>query len=159
VFRRDVVKGHDGMVVKDTKTHRAYRVALDPVTITVLTEQRARWEARADAVGIPLAPSAHVFADEPSGREYTRPEAITMRWVRLRKRAELGNVRLHDLRHFAATSLLGAGVPVHVVAGRLGHARPTTTLNVYSHFIESGDRAAAAAMGSIIDGPTTRAGN
>ena len=58
------------------------------------------------------------------------------------------------LRHFAATSLLGAGVPVHVVAGRLGDARPTTTLNVYSHFIESGDRAAAVAMGTIINAAT-----
>jgi integrase len=76
---------------------------------------------------------------------------MTMRWVRLRKRAGLGDSRLHDLRHFAATSMLGAGIPVHVVAGRLGHARPTTTLNIYSHFIESGDRAAAEAMSGIID--------
>ena len=43
--------------------------------------------------------------------------------------------RLHDLRHLHATTLLLAGVPVHVVAARLGHADPTMTLRVYSHVL------------------------
>jgi integrase len=47
--------------------------------------------------------------------------------------------RLHDLRHVHATTLLRAGlragVPVHVVAARLGHADPSTTLRVYAHVI------------------------
>jgi integrase len=34
----------------------------------------------------------------------------------------LPHARLHDLRHVHATLLLIAGVPVHVVAERLGHA-------------------------------------
>jgi integrase len=151
IFRRAVVKGAGGIVVKDTKNHRAYRVVLDAITAAVLVEHRQLWLARTKAASVELDDSCYVFAVEPSGRELTRPEAMTMRWVRLRKRAGLGHSRLHDLRHFAATSMLGAGVPVHVVAGRLGHARPTTTLNVYSHFIESGDRAAAEAMSGIID--------
>ena len=33
----------------------------------------------------------------------------------------------------------------------LGHARPATTLNVYSHFVDSGDRAAADTIGQILD--------
>ncbi|MEV0351501.1 tyrosine-type recombinase/integrase [Nonomuraea sp. NPDC050680] len=36
----------------------------------------------------------------------------------------LPHARLHDLRHIHATTLLLAGVPVHVVAARLGHADP-----------------------------------
>ena len=43
--------------------------------------------------------------------------------------------RLHDLRHVHATTLLLAGVPVHVVAARLGHADPSITLRVYAHVI------------------------
>lgn len=34
------------------------------------------------------------------------------------------HARLHDLRHLHATTLLLSGVPVHVVAARLGHADP-----------------------------------
>jgi integrase len=43
--------------------------------------------------------------------------------------------RLHDLRHVHATTLLRAGVPVHVVAARLGHADPSITLRAYAHVI------------------------
>ena len=47
----------------------------------------------------------------------------------------LPSARLHDLRHLHATTLLLAGVPVHVVAARLGHADPAVTLRVYSHVL------------------------
>jgi hypothetical protein len=47
----------------------------------------------------------------------------------------LPRARLHDLRHVHATTLLLAGVPVHVVAARLGHADPSITLRVYAHVI------------------------
>jgi len=38
-------------------------------------------------------------------------------------------------RHLHATTPLLAGVPVHVVAARLGHADPAVTLRVYSHVL------------------------
>ncbi len=47
----------------------------------------------------------------------------------------LPHARLHDLRHLHATTLLLAGVPVHVVAARLGHSDPAVTLRVYSHVL------------------------
>ena len=52
-------------------------------------------------------------------------------------------IRLHDLRHLHATLLLKAGVPVHVVAARLGHADPAITLRVYAHVLD--DQASGAA--------------
>jgi integrase len=53
----------------------------------------------------------------------------------------LPHARLHDLRHLHATT----GVPVHVVAARLGHADPAVTLRVYSHV----PREHAAGVGDI----------
>ena len=44
-------------------------------------------------------------------------------------------IRLHDLRHLHATLLLLEGVPVHVVANRLGHSDPAVTLRVYAHVL------------------------
>ena len=52
-------------------------------------------------------------------------------------------VRLHDLRHLHATTLLLSGVPVHVVAARLGHTDPAITLRVYAHVIHGAEAAAA----------------
>lgn len=51
----------------------------------------------------------------------------------------------HQLRHYHASVLLEAGVPVTVIAQRLGHASCKTTLDIYSHVIEhQQDRAVAA---------------
>ena len=58
-------------------------------------------------------------------------------------KAQLPHARLHDLRHLHATTLLLSGVPVHVVAARLGHADPAITLRVYAHVIRSAEAAAA----------------
>ena len=55
----------------------------------------------------------------------------------------LPHARLHDLRHFHATTLQLAGVPVHVVAARLDHADPSATLRAYAHVIR--DQIAEAA--------------
>ena len=56
---------------------------------------------------------------------------------------QLPHARLHDLRHIHATTLLLSGVPVHVVAARLGHADPAITLRVYAHVIRTAEAAAA----------------
>ena len=69
---------------------------------------------------------------------------------RLCEKEGLLDVRLHDLRHFVATQLLSAGVDVRTVAGRLGHRNAATTLNVYAHFVEQTDRAAADIMGGVL---------
>ena len=66
----------------------------------------------------------------------------------------LPHARLHDLRHLHATTLLLAGVPVHVVAARLGHADPAVTLRVYSHVLREhalgvGDIFARAVQASV----------
>ena len=46
---------------------------------------------------------------------------------------------LHELRHTHATILLRDGVPVHIVAKRLGHRDPSVTLNVYADAIADDD--------------------
>ncbi len=64
-------------------------------------------------------------------------------------------MRLHDLRHFAATRLLAAGIDVRTVSGRRGHANAATTLATYSHFIGAADVHAADVLGEIV-GPKSK---
>ncbi|GCE31152.1 hypothetical protein KDA_66360 [Dictyobacter alpinus] len=49
------------------------------------------------------------------------------------QKANLPDIRFHDLRHSAATILLSMGVNVKVIQELLGHANVSITLNIYSH--------------------------
>lgn len=152
---RAIVAIQGGLVEKDTKTHAARRIALDPGTLAVLAEQHSDAMQRADAADAELLPTAYVFSAEPDGRIPWTPTTVT-KWFRSTCDAVgIENVRLHDLRHFAATRLLAAGVPVRTVSGRLGHANAATTLTVYAHFLEASDQAAAEVMGGLIASPAT----
>jgi hypothetical protein len=75
---------------------------------------------------------------------------VTKRFAQVRDELGYGDMRLHDLRHFAATRLMAAGVPVRTVSGRLGHANPSTTLSVYAHFVEASDQEAASVVGKLV---------
>jgi integrase len=64
----------------------------------------------------------------------------------------LSESRLHDLRHFMATQLLGAGVDPKVVAQRSGWSKVTTMLDRYAHALPVNDRAAADVLGEMLTG-------
>jgi len=59
-------------------------------------------------------------------------------------------VRFHDLRHSAATMLLGLGIPLRVVSEVLGHSQCSTTLNIYGHALPAAMGEAAAAMDAAL---------
>lgn len=61
-----------------------------------------------------------------------RPETYSIVFHRLADEAGLRRVRLHDLRHTSVTLMLGAGIPVHVVASVHGHD-PAITQRIYAH--------------------------
>jgi integrase len=73
------------------------------------------------------------------------PDTVTSLMTKLIRASKqlLPHARLHDLRHLHATTLLLSGVPVYVVAARLGHADPAITLRVYAHVIRCAEAAAA----------------
>ncbi|MCJ7437514.1 MAG: site-specific integrase, partial [Acidimicrobiia bacterium] len=150
LFARGIVDGPNGVVLKDTKSGRAYRAAIDDSLVELLTKHRARSEARAAAGGVEIVTSGFVFSYEADASRPWRPDGVTNRFGRLRRAAGLESVRLHDLRHYVATALLAAGVPVTTVAGRLGHARASTTLNVYAHFVAATDHHAADVLGALL---------
>jgi integrase len=146
----------DQLREKDTKTHAKRRVSLDPETRNSLNVHHRRCEQRARACDTELPPTAFVFSDMPDGSAPWRPGRVTLAFRRLSDRLGVTGVRFHDLRHFAATQLLAAGVPVKTVSARLGHANASTTLNIYAHHLESADEEAAQVLAGLLDGPAGR---
>jgi integrase len=147
---RSLVVIPGGVAEKTTKTDRSRRVALDPVAVALLQQHKARVEQSIEEAHGRLAEDAFVFSPFVEGTTPFRPDNVTSFFIRVRNEVEAPTVRLHDLRHFTATQLIGAGVDVRTVAGRLGHSDPSVTLRVYSHALEERDRAAAAIMGNIL---------
>ena len=142
----------DALVEKDTKTHAKRRVSLDAETRSSLEAHRRTCEHRARACDVELPPTAFVFSDMPDGSAPWRPSRVTLAFRRISTRLGVGGVRFHDLRHFAATQLLAAGVPVKTVSARLGHANASTTLNIYAHRLEAADEEAANVLAGLLDG-------
>lgn len=55
----------------------------------------------------------------------------------------LPTIHLHEVRHSAATILIGSGMDVKTVAERLGHTSVKITLDIYTHVTRKSDEAAA----------------
>ncbi len=147
---RSVVVVPGGLAEKGTKTHRFRIVALDDVGMALLLRHRANVEDWARQAEVVVPEDAFVFSHAVDGSKPFRPDNVTGFFTRVRDSLGLHDVRLHDLRHFTATQLIGAGVDVRTVAGRLGHSDPSVTLRVYSHALEERDRAAADVMGRVL---------
>jgi integrase len=71
---------------------------------------------------------------------------LTKPWGRIRKKADLEDVRLHDLRHSFASVAASGGLSLPMIGKLLGHTQAQTTQR-YSHLAADPVRAANEAIG------------
>ena len=69
---------------------------------------------------------------------------------KLLEASRLPKIRFHDLRHTAASLMLNHGIPVLIVSKRLGHSKPSITIDVYGHLIPSQQEEAAILMDNLM---------
>ena len=112
----------------------------------MLAEHWERCQERAASVGEVLRRDAFVFSLVPDSSTHLVPSSVSQRYSRLAARLGI-ETHLHCLRHYSATELIGAGVDVRTVAGRLGHSGGgVTTLRVYAAWLAEADQRAAAGL-------------
>ena len=87
-----------------------------------------------------------VFAGEKRGAHVTNLDEV---WRRLRVRADLKDVRVHDLRHSYASRALALGEGLPLIGKLLGHRKVTTTAR-YAHLARDTEKASAAKVGASI---------
>lgn len=90
----------------------------------------------------------YVFPAPTTGRP---SPSLYFPWDRIRQRAGLAEVRLHDLRHSFASFLVNQGVSLYVVQGLLGHSQARTTQR-YAHLAQGTLLDAAEVVATVVAG-------
>ncbi len=145
-----------------TKSGRSRVVPIDEGTARVLREHRRLQEEDEDKAGEEWQGNESRYVFTTGWGEPIHPDSVgwlMTKTIRAHNKPEEGtqpknplpHARVHDLRHIHATTLLLAGVPVHVVAARLGHADPAITLRVYAHVIKSAEITAADVFARAVE--------
>lgn len=161
--RRSIVD-NKARTVKPPKTESGARVVgLAPGIRALLDVERARCEKIAAQRHGTLAPDAYILAElvgtwqdpgDPNGHKPRRPGWLTLAWRRLCDKHG-ARIRVHDLRHLHISALGDEHVPITAIAGRAGHSRNSTTLDIYSHESDEGRLVAAEAADRILARLTT----
>ncbi|MDP3322015.1 MAG: site-specific integrase [Hydrogenophaga sp.] len=101
----------------NSKSKRMRPVPLNDTAIEVINQL--------DTKGI----YAHLFINKRTKKPYVN---IAKVWEQLRAKAGLPNLRIHDLRHQAASNLINSGSSLYIVQQILGHSDPSVTQR-YAH--------------------------
>ncbi|MEN3321486.1 MAG: hypothetical protein V7643_4888 [Mycobacterium sp.] len=130
-------------------------VALDADLILVLRALKVRQVQERDEAGDAWVETGGLMFTEPDGSAL-HPSDVTDVFQFLAAQAGLPPIRLHDLRHGAATLALAAGVDMKVVQEMLRHSSITVTSDTYTSVLTEVARDAAEKTAMII--PRTRPG-
>lgn len=117
------------LMLPDSKTGKR-RITLSPSAQAVLDSLER------------VAGNPHVVAGEKTGQHLTD---LQRPWRRIRARAGLEGVRIHDLRHTFASNAVMQGQPLPIVAKLLGHTQIQTTMR-YAHLADDSVREAATSV-------------
>jgi hypothetical protein len=142
--------GNGDYIIKEPKTAQSRRtVTLSPSLVELFKAYLADQELLRIQLGVNLNADDFVFI-RPDGSPIN-PNAVTLAFRRIIKKAGLRSLRIHDLRHTHATLMLKAGVHPKVVSERLGHANISITLDIYSHVLPGIQEAAAEKFDRIFE--------
>ncbi len=130
------------------KADSARRVALDDDSVTALLAHKDRQDAERRAWGPAWVETGLVFTREDGSALH--PEYVTRHFEHLARDAGLPPVRLHDLRHGAATLALAGGADLKTVSEMLGHSTITITADTYASVLPEVARRAAEAAARLV---------
>jgi integrase len=147
-IERQLVPTRGGASFGPPKSARSRRtIALDSHTVDVLRTHRETQLLERDFGGDAYVDNDLVFADALGAAIH--PQRLSKWFAHHRKAAGIPTGTLHTLRHTAATLALTEGIPVHIVAARLGDD-PKTVLSTYAHLLPQSEELAAKRVAALI---------
>lgn len=150
--RQTVTRDKDGgWKIGPVKTDASQRqVRIDERTADMLRRQRTQQKEQRLRAGSRWVDTGLVFTRE-DGRMLASTY-VDEHFARLCEKASVPKIRIHDLRHTAATLMLANGEHAKIVSERLGHSSVAMTMNRYSHVTPDMQADAADRMGRLLEG-------
>jgi integrase len=149
-IERQLVRPYgDSIRFSSPKTRSGRRnLSLGDKTILMLREHYQRQHEERQAAGVRWQEHGLIFPNNIGGP--MDPRNLLRDFRKILKAAGLPILRFHNLRHTEASLMLNTGIPVIIVSRRLGHSRPSVTLDVYGHLIPSMQAEAAEKIEELI---------
>ena len=135
---RDVDFAKSFILIEDSKSGRSRKVPMNEFVYRTLKE-------------LPRTSDEHIFFN-PETNDHIKDIKTSFRAAC--QRAEIRGVRLHDLRHTAASKMIEAGADLVTVSKILGHASIQMTMR-YAHPTPENMRLAVEKLAGILD-PTRK---
>jgi integrase len=149
VVRSLVQRGRE-LAFSEPKTKRGRRsLALDARNVAILEDHRRRQLTERIALGLGRPTADGLMFTDPLG-EPIKPDSFSQIFDRSVARLGLPKIRLHDLRHGAATLMLASGANPKTVSERLGHASTSFAMDVYAASVPALEEETAAKVAALI---------
>lgn len=142
------VAGHLMFTAPKTKGSAA-GIGLSPRVVAALVRQASLQEIERAQWGTAYEDDRLVFARENGAP--LRPNYVLKRFHELGAEIDLPRVRLHDLRHLAATLMIVSGVPLAVASKMLRHSQVGITSDLYGHLTREASHSAADGLAAVLD--------
>ena len=123
-------------------------IALDGETNEGFLTHKSRQQREREAWGEGWQDTGRIFTQEDGS--LLHPGKVSDLFERLTEAAGLPPIRLHDLRHVAATLMLAAGVDIKVVSETLGHSDTRITRDIYQSVLDDLARDAAEKVVQLV---------
>ena len=142
-----VITGH-GAILNGTKTKSSNReISMPSLLVETLRAYKIEQDDIKEILGDKWENSGAIMINSFGARLH--PEMVNCWLNEIIDKLGFEHKTVHSLRHTNVTLQIMQGVPLPIVSARVGHARTSTTTDIYTHFIKSSDRAASKKLNDI----------
>ena len=140
VCRNATAKKGGGVSIGETKTDTGNRLIYLPESTVKMLKKRKKH-----------ALTEWIFSNPYRPEDPLLPNSAYQKLKKILKKAELPNIRFHDLRHTFATHALTSGVDAKTLSKILGHTNASFTLDTYTHVTSDMQDRAANIVGNFTE--------